>query len=125
MTGEPISWVSLHAGVGFEPVGPNVALIAVLVLGGLASTALVVLGAIAFSYRRSRSYLLVTLALSALTVKATVGGLSTFGLMAIGQHHVLEHGLDFTIAVLLIAAVYDARTAPEERERESSGEETR
>jgi len=120
---ESIVRVSLHASVGFDPAGPNVALVAILLLGGLASAALVVLGAIAFSYRRSRSYLLVTLALGALTIKATLGGLSMVGLMAIGQHHVLEHGLDFTIAALLIAAVYDARTAP--GKREPDGEEAR
>ena len=103
---------SLHATAGITPSGSGMALVSLLVFGGLASAALAGLGVVAFSRRRSRSYLLITLALACLLAKALLGGLWIVQLFPIAHHHLLEHGLDLSIAVLLIAAVYDARTAP-------------
>jgi len=89
--------------------------VSLLIIGGLASAVLASLGAVAFSRRRSRSYLLIVLALVALVFKPFLGGLWLIRVLPIAQHHLLEHGMDFVIAALLIAAVYFARTAPDER----------
>lgn len=68
-------------------------------------------GALAvFLRRRSRSYLLVTLALTALLVRTGVGAASLTGWVADDIHHVLEHGLDVAMASLVVAAVYYARS---------------
>lgn len=104
--------ILLHATAGLGPSGSEVAMISLLVFGGLASAALAGLSVVAFSRRRSRSYLLITLALVALVFKALLGGLWMIQLLPITQHHLLEHSMDFSIAALLIAAVYYARTAP-------------
>ena len=109
MTANGIGRVAFHVGsaLGFDGSGPVLA--SLLLLGGLTSVILVVLSAVAFCRRRSRSYLLVTLALGALSIKAFLGGVWMFRLMPVGQHHFFEHGLDLLTAALLGAAVYYAR----------------
>jgi heme A synthase len=116
-----ITSVSLHATAGVGLSGSEVALIPLLVFGGLASAALAGLGAVAFSRRRSRSYLLITLALVALGLKAFLGGLWLIEFLPIAQHHLLEHGMDVAIALLLVAAIYDARRAPMNGRTETEG----
>jgi len=111
----------LHATAGVGLSGSEVAFVPLLVFGGLASAALAGLGAVAFSRRRSRSYLLITLALVALGLKAFLGGLWMLQFVPITQHHLLEHGMDFAIAALLVAAIYDARTAPTKRGPDTEG----
>jgi heme A synthase len=110
--------MSLHATAG---VGPELALAPLLVFGGIASVALAGLGIVAFSRRRSRSYLLVAIALVALALKAFLGGLWLFEVLPTVQHDLLEHGLDLAIAALLMGAVYYARTAPGESRPEREG----
>jgi peptidoglycan/LPS O-acetylase OafA/YrhL len=60
--------------------------------------------------RRSRRYLLVSATLAALLSRSVVGLLTVCGLLSAGSHHLLEHGLDAVIAILLLAAVYDSTT---------------
>ena len=91
----------------------DVILFCLILLAGLAAAALVSLGLIAFSRRQSRSYLLVVLALCTLICKALAGGLAIVGILPIDVHHLVEHGLDLVMAILLIAAVYYARTTPQ------------
>lgn len=101
-------WVALDAGhVG----SGDPALAAVLALAGLGSAAVLALALAALVRRRSRSYLLVALALSALLARTAVAALSMTGGLGAGAHHALEHGLDVVMAALVIAAVYDARSA--------------
>ncbi|PSP72096.1 hypothetical protein BRC86_13430 [Halobacteriales archaeon QS_3_64_16] len=107
--------------VGTGLSGSEVALVPLLVFGGLASAALAGLGAVAFLRRRSRSYLLVTLALVALGFKAFLGGLWLVEFLPITRHHLLEHGMDVAIALLLVAAIYDARRAPTNGRAETEG----
>ena len=95
----------------------NIVLLCLLVLAGLAAAVLVSLGWTAFSRRQSRSYLLVVLALGTLVCKAFAGGFTVVGILPGDLHHFVEHSLDLIMAMLLIAAVYYARTAsPEIRE---------
>ena len=88
-------------------------LVCLLVVAGLAAAVLVSLGLVAFSRRRSRSYFLIVLALCTLVCKALAGSFTVVGVMPVELHHTVEHGLDLVMAILLIAAVYYARTTPQ------------
>lgn len=85
-------------------------LLLVLVAGGLAGGLVLALSLAALARRRSWSYLLVTLALSTLLVRALVGILGMDGLLGTTAHHLVEHGLDLLTVALLLGAVYAART---------------
>lgn len=101
----------LHFGASHEFIlGGDVALPGVLVLAGIASVIIVGLAIAAFAKRRSRSYLLITLALATLLGRTVAGGLAMGEILPVGTHHLVEHALDGVMAVLLIAAVYFART---------------
>lgn len=92
----------------------DVILFCLIVVAGLAAAVLMSLGLVAFSRRKSRSYLLVFLALCTLVCKALAGGLTIAGILPTDLHHTVEHGLDLVMAILLIAAVYYARTTPQQ-----------
>lgn len=81
-----------------------------VILSGIASLALAIIGIQAFRRRRSLSYLLVAAALVVLAIKAFMGGLTVIGIVSLGAHHVIEHGLDLLMALLLIGAIYAARS---------------
>ena len=78
----------------------------VLVLAGTGTTALFLLGVAAYYRRRSTTYLLITLALGALVVRTIVGTGTVLGIVPMGLHHLVEHGLDVVIAALLLCAIY-------------------
>jgi hypothetical protein len=101
----------LHLGVnqGSALIG-EVALPTILVITGIASLVILGLGVVALAQRRSRSYLLITMALGTLVGRTLVGGLAMNGAIAMEFHHLIEHTLDGVMAVLLLAAVYYART---------------
>ncbi|MFC7068279.1 DUF7471 family protein [Halobaculum lipolyticum] len=82
----------------------------VVALGGLAGAGLLGLGLAAFLRRRSRSYLLVALALGTLAARAGLAAGTAFGLVGAETHHFGEHLLDVVMAGLVVAAVYYART---------------
>ena len=91
------------------PIGA-VALPTVLFLTGIVSLAIVGLGIAALAQRRSRSYLLIALALTTLLGRTVVGGFAMDSTIPMQLHHLFEHALDGVMAVLLLAAVYCART---------------
>lgn len=99
------------------PVGR--VLVIVVTIAGLGSLVVLGMAVGAFARRRSWSYLLVAGAIGALLARSIVGGLFVTGWLGTDLHHVLEHGLDVTVAALVIAAVYYARTV----ERRVSSEE--
>lgn len=103
--------VVLHLGVdrGAALIG-DVALPTVLAITGIVSLAVLGLGVVAFAKRRSRSYLLIAMALGTLVGRTLVGGLAMDGMVSMELHHLVEHMLDGVMAVLLLAAVYYART---------------
>jgi ABC-type sugar transport system permease subunit len=82
----------------------------VLSLAGLVTAVLAGLGLAVFLRRRSKSYLLVALALLALFARTLVAAASIFGLVGDDAHHLLEHGLDTVMASLVVGAVYYARS---------------
>jgi heme/copper-type cytochrome/quinol oxidase subunit 3 len=101
----------LHLGTDRSPASLEaLALPSVLLLTGIASSVVVGLAVVALAQRRSRSYLLITVALGTLLARTLVGGLAMNGMVQLEIHHLAEHGLDGVMAVLLITAVYYART---------------
>ncbi len=83
-------------------------LLSMLGLAALGTTVVFGLGLVAYRRRPTRPYLLVTLALGMLVARTAVGLATVFGYVPMPAHHVVEHGLDFLIAVLVLAAVYTA-----------------
>lgn len=103
------TWLLLHA--ARPEVGP--AMVVVLALAGLGSAAIFGLALAAFARRRSRSYLLVALALATVLARTAVAVWSLANPLAMSatRHHYIEHGLDVVMTALVIGAVYYARTA--------------
>ena len=85
----------------------------VLGVAAVAAGAVFLGGVAAFLRRRSRTYLLVALALGALFGRTLVAVCATVGLVDPVTHHLGEHLLDVAVAGLILAAVYDARTSRE------------
>ena len=85
-------------------------IVVLLALAGIASAVLLGLAIAAFLRRRTRSYLLVALALVALVARTVVGGGGAAALLTPELHHTIEHALDVVMAALVIGAVIYART---------------
>ena len=100
----------LNAVVCVGAVSSELSLLIVLTLAGTGSLAVLGLAGAALAHRRSRSYLLVALALGTLAARTAVAGVTLLELVSPVTHHLLEHGLDVIMAGLVIAAVYYART---------------
>jgi hypothetical protein len=113
--------VVLHLGIdhGSTPIG-DIALPTILAVTAVVSLIVLGLGVVALAKRRSRSYLLITMALGTLVGRTLVGGLAMDGTLSMELHHLIEHTLDGVMAVLLLVAVYYARTMarPEVNTRE-------
>lgn len=88
----------------------DIALAALLLVGTLAAAAILGVALAAFVQRRSWPYLLVALAVATLLARTTIGMGYMGGWMLPEHHHLLEHGLDVTMAALVIAAVLSAHT---------------
>ena len=102
----------------FHHLATGPSLLVVLALAGASSLVVLGLAVAALARRRSRSYLLVAGALTALAARTAVAGLFIGGWLTTGIHHVMEHGLDVIMAGLVIAAVYHARTVENRAEPE-------
>ncbi|WP_247002237.1 DUF7471 family protein [Halosolutus gelatinilyticus] len=85
-------------------------LVAIIVLAVVGTTILFCCGVVAYRRRRSTRYLLITVVLGLLVVRSVVGLGTVFGLVPMTVHHLVEHSFDFTIAVLVLYAVYRAGT---------------
>ncbi|GAB3020151.1 DUF7471 family protein [Natronobiforma cellulositropha] len=81
-------------------------LVAVIVLAAAGTTALFAVSLFAYSRRRNSQYLLIVLALGALVARSFFGLGTVFGYVPMTVHHLVEHSLDFLIAVLILYAVY-------------------
>lgn len=76
-----------------------------LAVAGIVSAVIFSLGCWLYLRRRTRPYLLLTVALGALVARSVVGALEVLGYVSHAQHHVLEHGFDMVIALSLLAAI--------------------
>ncbi|MBZ6493653.1 DUF7471 family protein [Natrinema longum] len=81
-------------------------LVCVIVLAVFGTTVLFVAGVVAYSRRRTVRYLLITVVLGLLVVRSVTGLGTVLGLVPMTVHHLVEHGFDFLIAVLVLYAVY-------------------
>lgn len=88
---------------------PSVLLLSVLALAGLGTGVLFAGSVLAAWQRRDTRYVLVTLAVGALLVRSVVGLGTLYGRVPMEIHHLVAHTLDFTIAVLVLYAVYRSR----------------
>lgn len=85
-------------------------LIIALSAGTVFSILIALLSFAAFVRRQTVSYLLVALAFSTFLGKTSLGLMYLRGSMNADMHHSLEHSLDVVMIVLVLAAVYHARS---------------
>ncbi|ELY57888.1 DUF7471 family protein [Natronococcus jeotgali] len=97
-------------------------LLVVIVLAAIGTTVLFCCGVVAYSRRRSRRYLLITAVLGLLVIRSIVGLGTVFGLVPMTVHHLVEHGFDFSIAVLVLYAVYRSSPGSQRRSLGSDGD---
>lgn len=103
-------------------------LLTVIVLAVVGTAILFACGVLAYSRRRSTRYLLITVVLGLLVARSVVGLGTVFGLVPMTVHHLVEHGLDFTIAILILYAVYRSgpvgqeETEPDRSSKRSDGD---
>lgn len=84
----------------------SVLLFAVLALAGVGTGVLFLVALVAYSRRRTRTYGIITVAIGMLFFRSVVGLGTVAGLVPMAVHHLMEHGLDFVIAALILYAVY-------------------
>ncbi len=90
-------------------------LVAVIVLAALGTTALFVVGVVAYARRRTARYCVIAVVLGILVVRSLTGLGTVFGLVPMTVHHLVEHGFDFLIALLLLYAVYRSGSSGDDR----------
>ncbi|ELZ03039.1 DUF7471 family protein [Natrialba asiatica] len=107
-----IGWVDPE----FAPV-----LLAMICLAVVGTTALLGVGLVAYLQRRSSRYLLITVVLGLLVGRSIIGLGTVFGLVPMTIHHLVGHGVDFSIAALVLYIVYRSRSASRNRYAGSEG----
>jgi len=81
-------------------------LLAVIAIAGLGTGVLFTVSLIAYNRRRSRQYLLISIAVGALLLRSIIGAGTVLGVVPMITHHFLEHSLDFFIAAIILYAMY-------------------
>lgn len=104
---------------GWIPESYGHVLFAVLALASLGTLVLFAAGLVAATKRGSARYWLLAAALGGLVVRSAVGWGTALGVVPMFVHHVVEHGLGFVIAALVLLAVY--RSAPSRRSGDDRG----
>lgn len=102
---EPLTAFVLAA-AEWSGVHYSLPLIGIILAAGLGTATLFALSVLAFARRRTRQYLLVTVALGALVVRSVVGLGTVLALVPMPIHHLVGHGLDVLIAALVLLAIY-------------------
>jgi hypothetical protein len=98
------------SGGNWPGVEGSLLLLSVILLAGIGTGLLFVVSIFAYRQRRSRRYLLVTVAVGALFVRTIVGFGTVSGLVPMTTHHLVEHSFDFSIAAIILYAVYRSGT---------------
>ena len=106
---EPIGLL-FHPGAEWVDSRYSPLLLLVVFLAGIGTTALFLVGVVAYRQRRTFRCLLITVVLGLLVVRTAVGFGTILGVVPMTLHHLVEHGFDFLIATLILYAVY--RTGP-------------
>jgi hypothetical protein len=102
--------MTAHAG-GWLTGTETTVLLAVLAVATAATATLFLVGLAAYRRRGTPSYLLLTLALGLLVARSLVGFGTALELVPMPVHHLVEHGSDVAIAVLVLYALYRAGPA--------------
>ncbi|WP_425604269.1 DUF7471 family protein [Natrinema gelatinilyticum] len=99
--------------VAGEWLDPQLApvLVAVIALAVLGTTVLFVVGLAAYGRRRTTRYCLIVVVLGLLVVRSLTGLGTVLGLVPMTVHHLVEHGFDFLIAVLVLYLVFRSGAA--------------
>lgn len=93
-----------------HPPSISLPLLLVLAIASVGTAILLAVALLAFTERRSRPYLLIALAIAALFLRTIVAGLSMIEVFPMAAHHLFEHLLDVVVVVLIIVAIYYARS---------------
>ncbi len=105
----PFVSVVLQESSRWPGVEGSVLLLGVILLAGVGTGSLLVVSSLAYARRRSRRYLLVTLAVGLLVLRSVVGIGTVIGYTPMVVHHLIEHTSDFLIAALILYAVVRSR----------------
>ncbi len=84
----------------------SIPLLLVILVAGIGTGALFVISLVAYARRRSTQSLLICVAVGALWARSLVGAGTVLGYVPMTVHHLIEHSLDFTIAAIVLYAVY-------------------
>lgn len=95
--------------------GEATALLVVIGLATLGTAALFLVATAGALRRQSQPYLLLTVAIGLLVVRSVVGIGTVFGAVSMPVHHLAGHGVDLSIALLVLAAIFlvDRPDSPE------------
>jgi hypothetical protein len=115
MTSEPILNSAIALRFNFGVSISDSLLVGALGVSAVFSVVVAVLAFVAYYRRRTMSYLLVAIAFSTFLGKTGTGFAYLTGQMSAGMHHSCEHLLDVVMMVLVLAAVYYARSSEERR----------
>jgi putative Ca2+/H+ antiporter (TMEM165/GDT1 family) len=119
MSAPAVSAVVLQSGSDWPGVEGSVLLLGIILLAGLGTGSLFVVSALAYRQRRSRRYLLITVAIGALFLRSLVGVGTVLGYTPMVVHHLVEHTFDFLIAAIVLYAVF--RSKPATLNRQTTG----
>lgn len=100
------STVILSSAGEWPGVEGSLLLLGIILLAGAGTGLLFLASIVACLRRRSPRYVLITIAVGALFVRSFVGIGTVSGVVPMMYHHIMEHTLDFTIAALVLYAVY-------------------
>lgn len=84
----------------------SIPLLIVIAVAGVGTGSLFLVSVLAYRRRRSRQYRLICLAVGVLLTRSLVGAGTVLGYVPMPVHHFLEHSLDFSIAAIVLYAVY-------------------
>ncbi|GAB7090102.1 hypothetical protein JCM18237_03730 [Halorubrum luteum] len=91
---------------GWWGVEGSIPLLVVVIVAGIGTGLLFAVSLLAYHRRRSRQYLLISVAVGALWLRSVIGAATVLGYVPMPVHHFIEHSLDFLIAALVLYAVY-------------------
>ena len=84
-------------------------ILGIIILAWIGTIALFGASVYAYLQRGSFQYLVISVVLGLLVIRSVVGMGTISGLVPMPLHHLIEHGIDFLIALLLLIVVYRQR----------------
>lgn len=81
-----------------HPPSIDLPLLVILLIAAIISAVLLGLALAAYTRRRSRSYLIILLAIATLFARTAVAGFTVLDMLSATEHHLIEHALDVALA---------------------------